>query len=61
MPRDCAEIHRHFCPLGSNPLTRLAPADESAGGSPPSPPRGRGRGIYTRPSLSNVQYTPSQM
>ena len=25
-----------------DPLTRLAPADENAGGEPPSPPRGRG-------------------
>jgi hypothetical protein len=30
--------------LGGNPLTRPAPADESAGGGPPSPPRGRGAG-----------------
>jgi len=29
----------HF---GVDPLTRLAPADESAGCEPPSPPRGRG-------------------
>jgi hypothetical protein len=26
----------------SDPLTRPAPSDESAGGGPPSPPRGRG-------------------
>ena len=31
--------------IGFNPLTRLAPAGESAGGKPPSPPRGRGTGI----------------
>jgi hypothetical protein len=29
--------------LGSNPLTRPAPAEENAGGGPPSAPRGRGR------------------
>jgi hypothetical protein len=28
---------------GSDPLTRLAPADEYAGCEPPSPPRGRGK------------------
>ena len=33
-------------PTLRDPLTRLAPADDNAGGSPPSPPRGRGRGIY---------------
>jgi hypothetical protein len=31
-------------PLGRNPLTRPAPAEENAGGGPPSPPRGRGAG-----------------
>ncbi len=29
--------------FGLDPLTRPAPADESAGCGPPSPPRGRGR------------------
>src|SRR5208337_2476538 len=28
--------------LDRNPLTRPAPAEENAGGGPPSPPRGRG-------------------
>ncbi len=30
-------------PYGLDPLTRPAPADESAGSGPPSPPRGRGK------------------
>jgi len=30
--------------LGRDPLTRPAPAEENAGGGPPSPPRGRGAG-----------------
>ena len=29
----------------TDPLTRLAPAGESAGGDPPSPPRGRRKGV----------------
>jgi hypothetical protein len=29
---------------GGDPLARPAPAEENAGGGPPSPPRGRGRG-----------------
>jgi hypothetical protein len=28
-----------------DPLTRPAPAEENAGGGPPSPPRGRGQGV----------------
>ena len=31
--------------LGRNPLTRPAPAEESAGCGPPSPPRGRGKAL----------------
>ena len=32
--------------LARNPLTRPAPAEESAGCGPPSPPRGRGAGFH---------------
>ncbi len=38
-----------------DPLTRLAPADESAGCDPPSPPRGRGRGILRIERFVNVE------
>ena len=40
-----------------NPLTRPAPAEENAGGGPPSPPKGRGQDLQgdlfaIRPTLS---------
>ena len=38
-----------------DPLTRLAPADESAGCDPPSPPRGRGQGILRIERFANVE------
>ena len=38
-----------------DPLTRLAPADEGAGCDPPSPPRGRGRGIRRIERFVNVE------
>ena len=38
-----------------DPLTRLAPADESAGCDPPSPPRGRGLGILRIERFVNVE------
>ena len=38
-----AEREMRIRPHGLDPLTRLAPAEGSAGGEPPSPPRGRGR------------------
>ena len=38
-----------------DPLTRLAPADEGAGCDPPSPPRGRGRGILRVERFANVE------
>ena len=37
------QVYRMRCDF--DPLTRLAPADENAGGEPPSPPRGRGMEI----------------
>ena len=40
---------------GLNPLTRPAPADEGAGCGPPSPPRGRGRGILGIERFANVE------
>jgi len=39
---------------GLNPLTRPAPAGESAGCRPPSPPRGRGQG-FSIVRFENVQ------
>ena len=39
----------------TDPLTRLAPADEGAGCDPPSPPRGRGRGILRIEHFVNVE------
>ena len=41
---------------GGDPLTRRAPADENAGCAPPSPPRGRGWGMYNRPSSADAGY-----
>ena len=38
----CASLRVHCMRHGLDPLTRPAPADEDAGGGPPSPPRGRG-------------------
>ena len=38
-----AEREMRIRPHGLDPLTRLAPAEGSAGDEPPSPPRGRGR------------------
>ena len=37
-----------------DPLTRLAPADENAGGSPPSPPRGRGNEFTSGVARSRI-------
>jgi hypothetical protein len=34
--------------LANDPLTRPAPAEENAGGGPPSPPRGRGACISAK-------------
>ena len=42
-------------PTVVDPLTRLAPADDYAGGSPPSPPRGRGLGISKIERFANVE------
>ena len=42
-------------PTVLDPLTRLAPADDNAGGSPPSPPRGRGLGISKIERFANVE------
>ena len=39
-------------PTVVDPLTRLAPADDNAGGSPPSPRGGEGR-EFTRTAMTN--------